>query len=77
METPLGTFYFDTPLKEQESPANAGSAFIEGVGQIRTGGPDGPIVGTGFVELVGHRGLYPAKDLPEEDIFMDFSTVNR
>ena len=79
METPLGTFYFDTPIPEQETPSQVeGYAFIEGVGQIRTGGPDGPIVGRGFVEMVdiGPEGE-PYKELPEKDILMDFSKVNR
>ncbi len=78
MESPLGTFYFDTPLKEQETMSAVGEAYIEGYGQIRTGGPDGPIVGKGFVEMVDmDPEVYPFQDLPEEEIFMDFSKINR
>ncbi|WP_425049428.1 lipocalin family protein [Psychromarinibacter sp. S121] len=77
MQTPVGEFYFNTPIKEQETPAGNGFAFIEGYGEIRTGGPDGPVVGRGFVEMVDNPPVYPFKDLPEEDIFMDFSKVNR
>ncbi|WP_425049429.1 lipocalin-like domain-containing protein [Psychromarinibacter sp. S121] len=81
MTTPLGEFYFGPAFKEQESPGNVpGTAFIEGVGHIRTDGPDGPIVGTGFVELVNsnqHIAPYAFEDLPEEDIFLDFTKVNR
>lgn len=78
MKTPLGTFYFSPPFPEQESPANQpGSAFIEGVGQIRIGGPDGPIVGTGFVEMVDLVSTIPFRGLPEKNVLMDFSKVNR
>ncbi len=78
METPLGTFYFDTPLKEQETMSGGqGQAFIEGYARIREGGPDGPVVGKGFVEMVDIYAPWVFQDLPEEEIFMDFSKVNR
>ncbi|WP_425049427.1 lipocalin family protein [Psychromarinibacter sp. S121] len=77
MKTPLGEFYFSPPFEEQETPTANGETFIEGVGQIRTGGPDGPIVGTGFVEMADIIVPFPFRDLPEEEIFLDFSKINR
>ncbi len=79
METPLGIFYFSPAFPEQESESNIpGLSFIEGIGVIRSGSQDGPIVGRGFVEMVDltNEGMLNM-DLPEKEIFMDFSKVNR
>ncbi len=81
METPLGTFYFTPAFEEQETPSNIpGSAFIEGVGHIHADGPDGPVVGTGFVEMVAIHLIedqMPFGDLDHDKLYMDFTKVNR
>jgi predicted secreted hydrolase len=51
LETPQGTFYYEPTFPEQEGNALAG-AYIEGVIQLRAGAPDGPIVATGFTEMI-------------------------
>lgn len=51
LETPHGTFYYEPTFPEQEGNALAG-AYIEGVIQLRAGSPDGPIVATGFTEMI-------------------------
>jgi len=51
METPNGTYWYEPTHPEQEGYALAG-AYIEGAIQLREGGPDGPIVATGFAELI-------------------------
>jgi len=51
LETPQGTFYYEPTHPEQEGYGLAG-AYIEGVIQLREGSPDGPIVATGFTEMI-------------------------
>ena len=51
MKTPKGTFYYGPSHPDQEGIGLAGG-FIEGVIQFRQGSPDGPIVATGFCEIV-------------------------
>lgn len=51
LETPQGTFYYEPTFPEQEGNALAGT-YIEGVIQLRQGSPDGPIVATGFTEMI-------------------------
>ena len=51
IETPQGTFYYEPTFPEQEGNALAG-AYIEGVIQLRSGSPEGPIVATGFTEMI-------------------------
>lgn len=51
LETPQGTFYYEPTFPEQEGNALAG-AYIEGVIQLRSGSPEGPIVATGFTEMI-------------------------
>jgi predicted secreted hydrolase len=51
IETPQGTFYYEPTFPAQEGYALAG-AYIEGVLQLREGSPTGPIVATGFTEMI-------------------------
>jgi len=51
MKTPKGTFYYGPSHPDQEGVGLAGG-FIEGVIQFREGSPEGPIVATGFCEIV-------------------------
>jgi predicted secreted hydrolase len=51
LETPQGTFYYEPTFPEQEGYALAGP-YIEGVIQLRQGSPTGPIVATGFTEMI-------------------------
>lgn len=51
IETPHGTYYYEPTFPEQEGYALAG-AYIEGVIQLRERAPDGPIVATGFTEMI-------------------------
>lgn len=51
IETPQGTFYYEPTHPEQEGYGLAG-AYIEGVIQLRQGSPDGPVVATGFTEMI-------------------------
>ena len=51
IETPHGTFYYEPTFPEQEGYGLAG-AYIEGVIQLRSGSPEGPIVATGFTEMI-------------------------
>jgi predicted secreted hydrolase len=51
IETPQGTFYYEPTHPAQEGNALAG-AYIEGVIQLRSGSPEGPIVATGFTEMI-------------------------
>ena len=51
MTTPKGTYYYGPSHPDQEGIGLAGG-FIEGVIQFREGSPDGPIVATGFCEIV-------------------------
>ena len=51
IETPQGTFYYEPTHPEQEGYGLAG-AYIEGVIQLRQGSPKGPIVATGFTEMI-------------------------
>ncbi len=51
IETPQGTFYYEPTHPEQEGYGLAG-AYIEGTIQLRKGSPDGPIVATGFTEMI-------------------------
>jgi len=51
LETPQGTFYYEPTFPEQEGYALAGP-YIEGVIQLRKNSPDGPIVATGFTEMI-------------------------
>jgi hypothetical protein len=80
MQTPLGKFYFGPKWPEQESPTfNPENAFIEGVAYIRSESPEGPIVGTGFVELVDspREGFPESRELPEEDLLLNIGGMNR
>ncbi len=51
IETPQGTFYYEPTHTEQEGYGLAGP-YIEGVIQLRQGSPKGPIVATGFTEMI-------------------------
>lgn len=51
IETPQGTFYYEPTHPEQEGYGLSG-AYIEGVLQLREGSPKGPIVATGFTEMI-------------------------
>jgi hypothetical protein len=51
LETPQGTYYYEPSHPEQEGYGLAG-AYIEGVIQLREGSPEGPIVATGFTEMI-------------------------
>jgi predicted secreted hydrolase len=51
IETPQGTFYYEPTHPEQEGYGLAG-AYIEGVLQLREDSPTGPIVATGFTEMI-------------------------
>ncbi len=51
IETPNGTYWYEPTLEEQEG-MGFGGPYIEGVIQLREGGPDGPIVATGFTEMI-------------------------
>ena len=51
IETPQGTFYYEPTIPEQEG-YGLGGAYIEGVIQLREGSPEGPIVATGFTEMI-------------------------
>ncbi len=51
MTTPKGTWYYGPSHPNQEGVGLAGG-FIEGVIQFREGAPDGPIIATGFCEIV-------------------------
>ncbi len=51
IETPNGTFWYEPTHPEQAGKAIAG-AYIEGVIQLREGSPEGPIVATGFCEMI-------------------------
>jgi hypothetical protein len=51
MKTPRATYYYGPSHPDQEGIGLAGG-FIEGVIQFREGSPDGPIVATGFCEIV-------------------------
>ena len=51
IETPQGTWYYEPSHPAQEGYGLAG-AYIEGVIQLREGSPDGPIVATGFTEMI-------------------------
>ncbi|NMT63126.1 lipocalin family protein [Marinobacter orientalis] len=51
IETPQGTYYYEPTYPEQEGYGLAGP-YIEGVIQLREGSPDGPIVATGFTEMI-------------------------
>ena len=51
IETPHGTWYYEPTHPEQEGYGLAG-AYIEGVIQLREGSPEGPIVATGFTEMI-------------------------
>jgi hypothetical protein len=66
LDCPVGKFYVGPTTPEQESIGLAG-AFIEGVMQFREGSPDGPVVGTGFVELVDliKEGVPITRGLPD------------
>jgi len=57
IETPHGTYWYEPTLEEQEGLGFAGP-YIEGVIQLREGGPDGPIVATGFCEMIMFTGRY-------------------
>jgi len=57
IETPQGTFWYEPTLPEQEGLGFAGP-YIEGCIQLREGGPDGPIVATGFCEMIMFTGSY-------------------
>lgn len=51
IETPHGTFWYEPTFPEQEG-YGFGGAYIEGVIQLREGSPDGPILATGFTEMI-------------------------
>jgi len=51
IETPQGTYYYEPTHPEQKGYGLAG-AYIEGVIQLREGSPEGPIVATGFTEMI-------------------------
>ncbi len=51
IETPHGTFYYEPSHPEQEGKALAGP-YVEGVIHLREGSPEGPIVATGFCEMI-------------------------
>ena len=51
MKSPRGVLYYGPSHPDQEGVGMAGG-FIEGVIQFREGSPEGPIVATGFCELV-------------------------
>ena len=51
MTTPKGVFFYGPSHPDQEGVGLAGG-FIEGVIQFREGSPEGPIVATGFCEIV-------------------------
>jgi len=51
VETPNGTYWYEPTHPEQEGYGLAG-AYIEGVIQLREGGPEGLIVATGFTEII-------------------------
>lgn len=57
MVTPNGTYWYEPTFPEQEGLGFAGP-YIEGVIQLREGGPDGPIVATGFCEMIMFTGTY-------------------
>ena len=65
MTTPKGVFYYGPSHPDQEGIALAGG-YIEGVLQFREGSPDGPIVGTGFCEMVSLTDPFPDGRDPSE-----------
>jgi len=58
METPQGTFFYEPSHPAQEGYGLAG-AYIEGVIQLRQGSPTGPIVATGFTEMISLTEPFP------------------
>lgn len=80
METPIGKFYFGPKWPSQESGTISYSdlSFIEGCAYIRSGSPDGPIVGTGFVEIVDTPGGVSApKVFGDRDLRLKIDDMNR
>lgn len=67
METPKGKYFYGPEWPDQESIGLQGG-FVEGVLFFREGAPDGPIVGTGFCELVDlpPEGPTVTRQLPEK-----------
>ena len=65
MKTPKGKFYYGPSHPDQEGVGLSGG-FIEGVIQFREGSPDGPIVGTGFCEIVDLSNPLPDGNDPSE-----------
>jgi hypothetical protein len=76
IETPNGTYWYEPTLEEQEG-MGFGGPYIEGAIQLREGGPDGPIVATGFTEMImlttpyddgtdGSLGPPMSRSLPED-----------
>ena len=53
MKTPKGTFYYGPSYPDQEVIGMDGG-FIAGVIKFRRGSPGGPVVATGFCEMVDH-----------------------
>jgi len=51
IETPQGTYYYEPTFPAQEGYGLAGP-YIEGAIQLREGSPDGPVVATGFTEMI-------------------------
>ncbi len=65
IETPKGTWYYEPTHPEQEGYALAGP-YIEGCIQLREGSPEGPIVATGFTEMIALTDPLPDGNDPSE-----------
>ena len=78
-QNPIGKFYFGPKRPSQESPGvSFPISFIEGCAYIRSGSPDGPIVGTGFVEMVDTpAGVSAPKVFKDRDLKLKINEMNR